>query len=129
MTWEIFFCYHLEILESGDHNDTDYFTLENIHPLLENLTFDHSALIESIKASLKYEANYTAYLADAGEPVIATVEVAIVCDKEFADKFNHDERKIQDYFTAWFWDVTMRFRTLPSSSISFRITSLTVIKV
>lgn len=62
-------------------------------------------------------------------PVNAIVEVAIVCDKEFGTLFQHNRQKIIDYFSVYFWDISMRFKTLPSSNISFRITSVVMIAV
>lgn len=57
------------------------------------------------------------------------VEMALVCDKEFSDVFRHDRQKILDYWTVFLWDLAMRYRTLFSVTISFRITSVTVFDV
>lgn len=53
----------------------------------------------------------------------------MVGDKEFTDLFQQDRRRIMQHFTTWFQDITMDFKTLQSSRISFRITSLTLIHV
>lgn len=55
------------------------------------------------------------------------VEVLVVCDKEFSDIFNQDRNKIVDYLTMYFWDVNVRYRTLPSVDISFRVTGVVLI--
>lgn len=57
------------------------------------------------------------------------VEVAIVCDKEFGDLFHHNRQKILEYWTVFHWDVNMFYKTLPSSNVSFKITSVTLINV
>ncbi|ODN06445.1 A disintegrin and metalloproteinase with thrombospondin motifs 17 [Orchesella cincta] len=63
------------------------------------------------------------------EAVNAVVEVVIICDKEFGDAFQHDRVKILDYLTVYFWDINLRFKTLPSSNISFRVTGVVIISV
>ncbi|ODN06439.1 Venom metalloproteinase 3 [Orchesella cincta] len=62
-----------------------------------------------------------------GGSVNAVVEVVLVLDKEFGDIFQHDRRRILDYFTVYFWDINLRYKTLPSNSVSFRITGIIVI--
>ncbi|CAL8143682.1 unnamed protein product [Orchesella dallaii] len=62
-----------------------------------------------------------------GGPVNAVVEVVLVLDKEFGDIFHHDRRRILDYFTVYFWDVNLRYKTLPSNNVSFRITGIVII--
>ncbi|ODN06442.1 Venom metalloproteinase 3 [Orchesella cincta] len=59
--------------------------------------------------------------------VDAIVELLVVCDKEFGDVFQHDRAKILEYFTVYFWDVNLRYKTLPSNNISFRVTGIVVI--
>jgi len=65
----------------------------------------------------------------ADESVDAVVETVIVCDKEFGDVFGHNNQKILEYLTVYMWDVNMRYKTLPSVNISFRITGIIVISV
>lgn len=67
--------------------------------------------------------------ADLKDMASATVKVAIVCDLDFGKLFKHDRQKILDYWTVYFWDISLRFKTLPSVDISFRINSVTVIAV
>ncbi|ODN06444.1 A disintegrin and metalloproteinase with thrombospondin motifs 13 [Orchesella cincta] len=62
-----------------------------------------------------------------GGRVNAVVEVVVVCDKEWGDVFQHDRKKILDYWTLYFWDINLRFKTLPSNSISFRVNGIVVI--
>lgn len=57
------------------------------------------------------------------------VETLVVVDKEFADVFQHDRKQIIDYLTTYFWDVNMRFKTLPSVNLSFRVTGVMIISV
>jgi len=63
------------------------------------------------------------------EAVDAVVEMVIVCDKEFGDVFGHDNQKILEYLTVYMWDVNMRYKTLPSVNLSFRITGIIIISV
>jgi len=65
----------------------------------------------------------------AAESVDAVVEMVIVCDKEFGDIFGHNNQKILEYLTVYMWDVNMRYKTLPSVNLSFRITGIVVISV
>ncbi|ODM87830.1 Venom metalloproteinase 3 [Orchesella cincta] len=51
----------------------------------------------------------------------------MVCDKEFGDVFQHDRVKILDYLTVYFWDINLRYKTLPSINLSFRVTGVVVI--
>jgi len=55
--------------------------------------------------------------------------MVIVCDKEFGDIFGHNNQRILEYFTVYMWDVNMRYKTLPSNNISFRINGIVVISV
>ncbi|CAL8143695.1 unnamed protein product [Orchesella dallaii] len=59
--------------------------------------------------------------------VDAVVELLVVCDKEFGDVFQHNRVRILDYLTVYFWDVNLRYKTLPSNNISFRVTGVVVI--
>lgn len=63
------------------------------------------------------------------QPVDIVVEVALFCDKEFGELFQYDRQQIIDYWTVFFWDVTLRFKTLQRTSVSFRVTSLTLLTV
>ncbi|ODM87998.1 Venom metalloproteinase antarease-like [Orchesella cincta] len=57
----------------------------------------------------------------------AVAEILVVCDKEFGDVFQHDRVKILDYLTVYFWDVNLRYKTLPSINLTFRVTGVVVI--
>jgi len=52
-----------------------------------------------------------------------------VCDKEFGDIFGQNNQKILNYFTVYMWDVNMRYKSLPSDNISFRINGIVLISV
>ncbi len=57
------------------------------------------------------------------------VELVIVVDKDFGDKFNQDYYAVVDYLTIYFWDVNMRYKTLPSVDVSFRVNGLLIMEV
>ncbi|ODM87991.1 Venom metalloproteinase 3, partial [Orchesella cincta] len=57
----------------------------------------------------------------------AVAEILVVCDKEFGDIFQHDRVKILDYLTVYFWDINLRYKTLPNINLSFRVTGVVVI--
>lgn len=59
----------------------------------------------------------------------AIVDVAVVCDKEFSDLFDHNRTRMLDYWTLRFQEINLQFMTLPSIRIAFRITSVTIISV
>jgi len=61
--------------------------------------------------------------------VDAIVEMVIVCDKEFGDIFGHNNQRILEYLTVYMWHLNMRYKTLPSVNLSFRITGVIVISV
>lgn len=59
----------------------------------------------------------------------ANIEIVIVVDKEFGDLFSHNYQRIVDYLTVYFWDVNIRYKTLPSLDISFRVNGLLIMEV
>lgn len=59
----------------------------------------------------------------------AVTDVAIVCDKDFSAIFNHNRTKILEYWSLRFYEINMHFMSLPSTNITFRVTSLTLMKV
>ena len=79
--------------------------------------------------------NYCFYLDEengiqkAGSPSKADVELLIVCDKAFSERFDHDRQKMIDYWAVYMWDVNMRFETLRTVHITFHVTSLNIINV
>ncbi|XP_035711815.1 uncharacterized protein LOC118437124 [Folsomia candida] len=58
----------------------------------------------------------------------AIIEAVIVVDKDFGDLFSHNYQRIVDYLTVYFWDVNMRFKTLPSADISIRVNGLLIME-
>lgn len=59
----------------------------------------------------------------------AIIEVVIVVDKEFGDLFSSNYQRIVDYLTVYFWDLNIRYKTLPSVDISFRVNGLLIMDV
>jgi hypothetical protein len=55
------------------------------------------------------------------------VELVIVCDKEFSDAFGQDKKRVLDYLTVYMWDFNLRYKSLPSNSISFRVSGIVMI--
>jgi len=62
------------------------------------------------------------------EKVKNVIETLVVVDKEFADLYQHDYKKIADYLTIYFWDVNSRFKSLWSVDVSIQIVNLLIIK-
>ena len=57
------------------------------------------------------------------------VELVIVCDKALSDVFGQDRQRILNYWTVFLWDVNMRYKTLRTDSVSFRLNGLVMISV
>lgn len=83
--------------------------------------------------SVKIPENVTRTSDKVGAAVLSTgpavIELLIVVDKEFGDLFQQNYQSIVDYFTVYFWDVNMRYKTLWSVDISIRVNGLLIMKV
>ncbi|XP_037042773.1 uncharacterized protein LOC119079069 [Bradysia coprophila] len=56
----------------------------------------------------------------------AVIEVVIVVDKAFGDVFQQNYQRVVDYLTIYFWDVNIRYKTLWSVDLSFRVNGLLI---
>lgn len=69
-----------------------------------------------------FEDNHVA----ATDEVSATVELAIVCDLDFVKLFK-SYQEIVKYWEIYYWDVAMKFKSLPSSDVSIHVTGLVLV--
>lgn len=57
------------------------------------------------------------------------MEILVVVDKELADVFNQDEKKIYEYLDGYLRDINMRYMSLKLSTVSVKISSVLIMKV
>ncbi|XP_021953584.1 uncharacterized protein LOC110850459 [Folsomia candida] len=80
--------------------------------------------IDSLVADRNFSSGISSIMATGP----ANIEIVIVVDKEFGDLFSHNYQRIVDYLTVYFWDVNIRYKTLPSLDISFRVNGLLIME-
>lgn len=57
----------------------------------------------------------------------AVVKIAIVCDKSFGDRFQHNRTNILEYWAEFMIYVQLPFKNLRSTNVTIKVSSITVI--
>lgn len=87
----------------------------------------------SLLAAVEIPANFTRPVDKLAGRAAATgpavIELVIVVDKEFGDVFQQNYQKVVDYLTIYFWDVNIRYKSLWSVDLSFRVNGLLIMAV